>query len=251
MSIRDYDGLVEVARADDRVLGLVLTGSRGRGPFARADSDWDVRLVVRDDALSETAAAFATGHGASVETVVFSLTDFECAGEIGSPTAWDRYSYAHAQVVLDKFEGRIGELVAAKGILSREAAREVATEKLDDYINAYYRSAKNLGDGLVVEGHLDAAESVSPFLTTLFALHERVRPFNKFLRWELQEYPLGAPLWAADTLLARLQRITSTGELEEQQQLFRDTEQLARERSLGDVVDSWQPDVPWLRGERR
>jgi hypothetical protein len=246
---RDYDRLVELARADDRVLGLVLTGSRGYGPYARPDSDWDVRLVASDATVDEAASVFATEHGAPVEVVVFSLAAFETAGEIGAADEWDRYSYVHAQVVLDKLDGRIGELVAAKSVLPSEGAREIAERELDAYINSYYRSAKNLGNGLAVEAQLDAAESVSSFLTALFALHERVRPFNKFLRWELAEHPLGDALWNEETLLARLRAIKSTADLEEQQRLFRDAAQLARERGLGAVVDGWHPDVPWLRGD--
>jgi hypothetical protein len=221
----------------------------GDGPFARSDSDWDVRLIVRDEDLAEVESLFRTPHGATVEAVIFSLTDFESAGEIGAADEWDRYSYTHARVVLDKLDGRIGELVAEKGTLPAGAACEIAARMLDSYINAYYRSAKNLATGLTTEAHLDAAESVPPFLSALFAMHERVRPFNKFLRWELEQHPLGDPVWAAAMLLPRLQRIIGTGGLDEQQRLFRDTERLARERGLGRVVDGWQPDVSWLRGE--
>jgi predicted nucleotidyltransferase len=245
----DYESMVEAAQNDDRVVGLVLTGSRGRGPYARPDSDWDVRLVVRDDALAETEPLYSTEHGAVVEAVVYSLTDFVRAGERGSEDEWDRYSYAHCEVVLDKLDGRIHGLVDGKGVLSADLAREVATRELDAYINSYYRSARNLGNGLAVEAHLDAAESISPVLTTHFALHERVRPFNKFLRWELEQHPLGDPRWTAAALLPRLEAIIGSGELAEQQALFRDLEQLARARGHGDVVDGWQPHVPWLRGD--
>lgn len=241
--------MVEAARADDRVVGLVLTGSRGRGPYAREDSDWDVRLVVRDDALAEAMPVYSTEHGAVVEAVVFSLTEFERAGELGSEDEWDRYSYVHCRVVLDKLDGRIEQLVAAKGSLPAGAARELAARTLDGYVNSYYRSARNLASGLTLESQLDAAESLPPFLTTLFALHERVRPFNKFLRWELEQHPLGDPLWSADALLPRLEAILATGDLAEQQSLFRDLERLARSRGHGDVVDGWEPDVAWLRGE--
>ena len=38
------------------------------------------------------------------------------------------------------------------------------------------------------------------------------------------------------------------GDPGEQRRLFRHAERLARTRGLGDVVDSWEPDVPFLRG---
>jgi hypothetical protein len=46
-------------------------------------------------------------------------------------------------------------------------------------------------------------ESVYWFLVTLFALHGRVRPYNKYLAWELDTYPLGDP-WNARTLPQQL-----------------------------------------------
>lgn len=243
-----YPEFVDAARSDERVVGLVLTGSRGRGPFVRPDSDWDVRLVVLDESLAECESRYDTPHGSVVEVAVFSLSGFEQAGTLGSANEWDRYSYAHADVVLDKLDGRIAELVAEKSVLPHGAALEIAGAALDGYINAYYRSAKNAGAGLVVEAHLDAAESIPAFLTALFAMYERVRPFNKFLRWELETFPLGDPLWTAGGLLPRLETIVSTGALAEQQSLFRDLEAFVRTRGFGDVVDGWEPDVPFLRG---
>ncbi len=249
MSKRDFDSLVEAARSDGRVVGLVLTGSRGRGIFVRPESDWDVRLVVHGDALAECETNFGSPHGSRIEVVVFSLAGFEQAGAIGSSNEWDRYSYAHAQVVLDKLDGRIGDLVAEKGALPSDAARQIGERSLDDYVNSYYRSAKNLRSGLMVEAHLDAAESISPLLTALFAIYERVRPFNRFLGWELESFPLDSDEWSAQRLLPRLQTITATAELGEQQCLFRDVERLARTRGFGAVIDGWEPDVAWLRGE--
>jgi len=49
-------------------------------------------------------------------------------------------------------------------------------------------------------------------------------------------------------LLPRLERIAARGAIGEQQRLFRDVEAVARERSLGHVVDGWEPDVGFLRG---
>jgi hypothetical protein len=102
-----YEELLEAARADPRVLGLVLTGSRGIHAFVRRQSDWDVRLVVAGRALRECEKRYETARGSAVEVAVHSLEQLEQAGEIGSPNEWDRYSYVHAEVVLDKLEGAI------------------------------------------------------------------------------------------------------------------------------------------------
>ncbi|MHB1242792.1 MAG: hypothetical protein ACYC1P_05260 [Gaiellaceae bacterium] len=239
-----YAELVERARADEDVLGLVLTGSRGRGFRVRPDSDWDVRLVLRDGALD----TYATPHGSPVEVFVLGRSAFERTGLPGSGSEWDRYSYVRCELVLDR-DGELAELLAVKARLGEEEARDLADSALDGYVNSYYRSARNGANDLQLEARLDAAESVPPLLTTLFALERRVRPFNKFLGWELGLEPLPGEAWGIDVLLPRLQRILGSGALAEQQALFRDVEALARGRGLGHVIDGWKPDVAWLRGQ--
>jgi hypothetical protein len=225
----------------------VLTGSRGRDVFVRETSDWDVRLVVRDESFAEVADALVTPHGSPIEVAVYSLAAFERVGEPGTETAWDRYSYIHAQVLVDKLAGRIGQIVAAKGVLPEGIGPGLAAYELDGYVNAYYRALKNHRARLAVEAHLDAAESIPPLLTTVFAVHGRVRPFNRFLAWELERFPLPEPWLAHDRFVPRLDKILRKGSIDDQASLFRDVEAFARSHDLGDTIDSWEPDVPWLR----
>jgi hypothetical protein len=245
-SVDDFDAIVELARHDDGVFGLVLGGSRGKGAFVRPESDHDVYLVVRDP--DEYRPRFRTRHGDPVEVLVFSLEEFRAHAALGSASEWNRYSFAHVEPVVDKTGGELARIVVAKGQLPRDDARRIAAEALDGYVNLYYRSAKNAQAGLVLASRLDAAESAPWLLTALFALDERVRPYNKYLEWELERFPLPGEAWSAERLLPALQRIVATAELGEQQRLFRDVEQLARERGQGAVIDGWEPDVPWLRG---
>lgn len=51
-------------------------------------------------------------------------------------------------------------------------------------------------DGRSLEPSLDAAESVTWWLDTVFALRGLVRPYNKYLPWALRQHPLGA--WDAE-----------------------------------------------------
>ena len=241
-----YEELVEIAQHDDRIVGLVLTGSRGR-EFAVGDaSDWDVRLVVRDDVLDEYRERFGTPHGSTVEVVVLSLSELEDVGVRGSDTAWDRYSYVAATLAVDDVGDSLSRVLDRLGSLDRNEARQLAAERLDDYVNAYYRAAKNAQAGLADEARLDARESVPLCLDFLFAVNERVRPFNRFLRWELDRRPLPGAAWSAGALLMRLEAVAAA-DLPEQRRLFRDVEALARAHGLGDVVDAWEPDVAWLR----
>ena len=221
------DALLEEARADDNVVGVVLFGSRGRGAFVTEQSDWDVFVVVRENRDERPFV-----HGARLETVEVTVD------ELRSPPAWNRYALAWLEPQLDK----TGEVAAAM----REAVRvdpASAGEPLDGYVNLYYRSAKNARAGLALASLLDAQESVGWFLEFVFAVHGRLRPYNKWLEWELEHHPLP---WSD---LPRLERIARTGDLAEQQALFCDAESLARSNGLGAVIDGWEPDVAWLRGE--
>jgi hypothetical protein len=242
----EYLALLDRVRTDPTVVGVVLTGSRGRKAFVRDDSDWDVRIFV-DDGLADAKARFDTTHGSAVEAVVFSIDAIAQLADPTSSAAWDRYSYAHATCAYDRSGGGFEATIAALETLLPDTALATAADALDGYINAYYRSLKNARAGLVVESLLDAGESIAPLLTTLFAMHERVRPFNKFLGWELETHPLPDMPWLASDLLPRLRAIQATGDVAAQSALFRDVEGLARQAAHGDTIDSWEPDVPWLR----
>ena len=41
------DALLDEAKQDDNVIGVVVFGSRGKGAFVTEASDWDVFVVVR------------------------------------------------------------------------------------------------------------------------------------------------------------------------------------------------------------
>jgi predicted nucleotidyltransferase len=239
-----YAELRALARRDPNVVGLFLGGSRGKG-LATEHSDYDVYLIVTKR-VGEYRRRFPLRHGDDPEVIVLSLAEFKRHAAVGSELAWNRYTFAHVTAELDK-TGEIQQLLDEKGMLPKTAARTIAAEALDAYINQYYRSAKNFRDGNEQAGRLDAAESVPYFLVTLFALHERVRPYNKYLRWELEEHPLPGGEWSAERLLPLLDAVVA-GDLSAQRRLFHDVELLARERGHGDVVDGWGADLALLRG---
>jgi predicted nucleotidyltransferase len=224
--LRGIDALLDHARRDDNVVGLVVFGSRGKGAFVTEGSDWDVFVVVR-----EHRREHAFVRGAEVETVEVTLD------ELRNQPDWQLYSLAWVEPQLDK----TGEVADAL----RDATHvdpTTAGEPLDGYINFCYRSLKNAQVGLELASLLDAQESIPWFLEFVFTVHGRLRPYNKWLAWELEQHPLP---WND---LPRLERIARTGDLQEQAALFRSAETLARDKGLGAVVDNWEPDVELLRG---
>jgi hypothetical protein len=232
-----FDELFEVARSRDDVIGLYLFGSRGRSFMVDERSDWDVGVVL---AGREARAAFDReypyAHGALVEIVSTTLDELRTAS-----SEHGRYAAAHAVVVLDKTGGELTLVVAEQESLPEGSRDSVVREALDRYLDQTYRSLR-------YGTKLDAVEAIPHALRTIFALDNRVRPYNKYLEWELRHHPLED--WPADELLPLLERVLAA-EPDGQHELFNRIEQLARQEGYGDVIDGWEPDVEWLRGRSK
>jgi predicted nucleotidyltransferase len=213
------EDLVARAEADRVVLGVVLTGSHARD-MAGPDSDIDVYVV-----LDRPHERWPTIRSHTLDQAIYTMDALA-----DTAVTWQRYSFRGARVLLDRLGGRVAELVHAQATLTESEAITWAREALDAYINQVYRAAKNRRDGQTALARLDDMESLGSFLTALFAMHGRIRPYNKYLRWELSNYPLDHP-WNAPDLPERL--------ADEPSGFFSDLERLARRRGHGDVVDSW------------
>jgi Nucleotidyltransferase domain len=229
------DDLLEVARSREEVVGLYVFGSRGRDFMVDDRSDWDVCVVLSSpEARDAFAREFPSAHGAPVEITTATLQELR-----GNRSEHGRYAAAHAQVVLDKTGGELTSVVAEQESLSPGTRDAIVRAALDEYVNQTYRSLR-------YGTRLDAVEAIPPALRTIFALGGRVRPYNKYLEWELRHHPLEG--WTADEVLPLLDRVL-TGETEAQHELFKRIEEPARRAGFGDVIDGWEPDVDWLRGK--
>ena len=229
-----FDELLQVARSREEIVGLYVFGSRGRDFMVDERSDWDVCVVlVNREAREAFDHEFPYAHGAQVEIVTATLE-----GLRGLASEHSRYASAHADIVLDKTDGELARVVAEQESLPAGSQDAIVREALDGYVNQTYRSLR-------YGTRLDAAEAIPHALRTIFALAGRVRPYNKYLDWELRHHPLDD--WAPDELLPLLDRVLA-GEPEAQHELFRRIEDPARREGFGDVIDSWEPDVEWLRG---
>ena len=229
-----FEDLLEAARSREDVVGLYVFGSRGRDFMVDERSDWDVCVVLADpEARERFDREFPYAHGARVEIVSTTLD-----GIRNESSEHGRYAAAHADVVLDKTGGELTRVVAGQESLPSGTRDAVVREALDGYINQTYRSLR-------YGTRLDAVEAIPYALRTIFALENRVRPYNKYLEWELRHHPLEG--WTADDLLPLLDRVL-TGERKAQHELFELIEEPARREGFGDVVDGWEPDLDWLRG---
>jgi hypothetical protein len=235
-----YAELLSRIADDPAVVGLVLKGSHAHDGMATQYSDRDVYVVLAEGADSELSGLH--GHrSAELDVVVATVDQFR------DLDGHERYALSRAHVVIDRLDGGIAEIVGAKGLRDRAEASAAAAGWLDAYANSLYRSVKNARDGNPLAAHLDAADSMSFLLELLFALDRRPRPYNKYLEWELERFPL--PGWATSLLLEQIGLIAGTGDADLQRSLFAQVEAVAREADHDSTLDAWGEDLLLMRPE--
>jgi len=243
----EFEALRAWLEHEERALGAVLTGSRAREGTATALSDYDVLLVVEDG--TEQVFADWWRRDARLDVGVMPLTEFRTHALPASGTEWNRYAFVHAELLKDSGDGLIAELVRRKSRLTETEAAESAPVLLDAFLNSLYRCLKNDRDGNTLAARLDAAESLPFHLGYVFALEGRVRPYNKYLDWELRHHPLSRPEWGHGHLPGLLAEVLSGQPVAAVRQLLRELEPCARAAGHGTVLDSWGEDLQLMRGE--
>jgi hypothetical protein len=232
-----YDAFLRRAQSDSNVVGLLLHGSRGFDAYVTEESDVDVIVVVDHD-----PEEWRTPHGGPVEAWPMTLQEFREHAMPGNRDAWNRSAFLGVKVVIDKLDGEIARIVDRKRNLTDVEARAIVIASLDDYINALFRSLHNMEAGRELEARLDAMDTLPPLLTTVFALDTRVRPFNKWLRHQVQAQPL-----SIDGFVDLIEQLVREPTAAVQRAVFRAVETAARDAGYGAEIDSWEPDVAWLR----
>jgi hypothetical protein len=150
-----FADLIARARDDDNVIGVVPSGSRGRGLHVNEHSDWDAFVVVH-----ERRGDYPSRHGGPLDLNEVTLAS------LSNPPEWARPALLWIEPALDK----TGEVAAAlRAATSVDPA--AAAEPLDGYINMLYRSAKNARAGLALATLLDAAESIPWWLQFVLTVH--------------------------------------------------------------------------------
>lgn len=238
-----------LGRDDPAIVGVVLTGSAARG-MATRHSDVDVYVVLADGVDPRRAE-----KSRYLDEIPLMLRDLENPAPFGTEGWWHRWSFAWAQVLRDDTGGRVTAAVRRQSTLDVDEQRHVLTDgdRLDGWLNFAYRAAKSARDGRQREARLDAAESVSWLLDVIFTLSGRVRPYNKYLAWELSSHPLAPTEWSADALLPVLEGMLD-GDVDALRSAYPAVDRACRSwdaahggRALGDLIDDWGSELDLLR----
>jgi Nucleotidyltransferase domain len=239
-----------LSRDDPTIVGLVLSGSAARADMATERSDVDVFVVREDEGDRQKRSTSA------IDEIPISLSDLEHVDRHGTGDWYFRWSFAYAQVLRDDAGGRVTEAVRRQVTVDVDEQRWVLVDqdRLDGYVNFAYRALKNHRDGRHLETRLDAAESVDWLLHVVFTLAGRLRPYNKYLPWELRTHPLAVPEWSAETLLPELERMLD-GDAAALRRTFAVVDREVRvwdaahgTTVCGDLVDEWGDELQVLRG---
>lgn len=228
------------------VCGVILTGSHALG-LATPHSDYDLLVIAADGA--EHGLKTEERRDAVLDVGVMPMRELAVHAMPGSGSEYGRYTFVHAQVLHDVTGGQIGELVDRKRTLSSAEVNDLAPGALDGFLNSTYRSLKDSRDGYPNAARLDAATAVPGYLTYVFALHHRVRPYNKYLAWELDQEPLDGPQWQKVHLLGLLDGVLSHDPSTALHQLVNELEPPARAAGHGNVLDAWGDDLKLMRGQ--
>ena len=243
-----FEELVRLAREDEFVLALWLDGSRGKG-HAGPYSDYDVTMIAAYPVSAAYAKRLTADAPAGLDLRVMTLGKFERYAAWGGPRAWDRYNFAHLTPLVDK-SGRVAALMADKARVPPAALADFIDHSLDHFINQIYRALKAWRDGATATARLEAAEGVTPLLDALFALDGgRLRPYAKYLEWELETHPVGRMPWPPATFLAALLDMLGSASPKTLRSLLRGMDELARGQGHGAVLDGWGDALRWMRTE--
>lgn len=219
------------------ILGLILLGSRGKG-FENEYSDYDLLLITHDNNYKKWEKMFAdVVNDKDFDFTIKSMDDFRNYAHWGNDDEWDRYDYAHVQVLFDRTNGELEVLIQSKGNIPADKKDDFIRGALDGYINGAFRSIKCMRVGNQLGAHLESVSSLQFALDALFALEDRHKPFYGYLNKELEKYSLSNfdTIW----LLGLFEKILESANLDAQQELFSKIRDTFSSQGYKDVFDGW------------
>jgi len=244
-----FQELVKQVKKDPNVLGLILGGSRGKGLVTKV-SDYDVNLVVKNNCMKKCEREYDRYDVKGIDLVVYSLSVFNKYAAWGSSEVWDRYDFFQAKVLVDKTNGKIKKIATEKGRIPKSKIKSVVVSSLGGYLNSVFRSLKSHRDKSKLAARLEAIESILYFISALFALDGRLKPYHKYLEWELKKHPIKKWSWGGIRTTNHLTRILEKGDVKTQLELLVIVEKTFRRYGYRQVFEDWKDELKWMKGFR-
>ena len=250
-----YAALLARAEEDPAILAFWLGGSRGMGRPTEF-SDYDVTIVVAEAAYAPFCRElgledpFQADWRPGVDLAVRTLPMLEAFAAWGTDEAPYRYAFAHLKALVDK-TGRAQPLIDARACVPTDAIPGFIHASLDHALNQAYRALKCLRDGDPAASRLEAVEGINPFLDAVFALHGgRLRPYFKYLRWELEAFPLDQLPFDGPVLMDRLMAVLASDGAVALSGLLAASQDAFRTAGHGGAFDGWGETLAWILGWR-
>lgn len=241
--MNDYEQILQEAQENDKVVALVLLGSRGKG-FENEYSDYDMIMITKDED-SDLVKKYQDKKLDNVDLTVKSLSDFKNFANWESPESWDRYNYAHVKILVDKTNEELEKIIEEKGHIPKDKQAKFIDWWIDGYVNGVYRSVKCIRNDNIFGAHLEAVNSMLDLLTLVFGINGRHRPFLGYVEKELKMYPLENLPWQAKEFVEKIKFVLETADLETQQELLSGIEKMSREIGHGHMFDGWEGKDKW------
>lgn len=179
--------------------------------------------------------------------MVLSITEFEQLGNWCDDSWFYRYAFAHVNALVDK-NGNIQKIIDEKAKIPENIYKKFIEKSLDGYINYVFRSLKCIRDRDLLAARLEASYSIPFFFDVIFALHERrIRPYYKYLKWEMEKFSLKKLPMGAENILKRIKNILDDADLQSQQELLEMIENILINEGFEHVFKSWGEDFPWMK----
>jgi hypothetical protein len=236
-----YQLILKESQEDDQILGLFFGGARGKSEeFLTENSDMDIYVIISDNADEELIEKINNLQATEkFDLNVLKISEFIHYADWGTEKDWNRYNFTHNKAIIDK-TGEIQKLMDEKGKLPNEVQRRVIEDLLDNYINSLYRSVKYFRDGNNLSAYIDATETLPNLMTALYALEGRIKPYNKYFKWELENFPLKFLPWPVEEFIADYKHILETGDIETQKKIYKEIKRIFTERGYQKPFEEWR-----------
>jgi hypothetical protein len=97
---------------------------------------------------------------------------------------------------------------------------------------------------------MDAAEAIRPMIGYVFALDRRVEPYNKYLEWELERFPLPIPGWDLEATRRAVNALLRAPDVADgARHAFIAVEATVSSYGHSDALDGWGEDLHLMRGD--